>query len=94
MAICCVQWLLLLVCRVQDGGKGIRFARKPSPATIVDLCSVAGGGLDVGGAIELDVGGAGDEAFDVEWWEGDEVVFIVFVDVEDRVAYLLETVSK
>jgi len=45
--------------------------------------------LDVGDAIELDEGRAGYEAFDVEGWKGDEVVFVVLVDVEDCVSDLL-----
>jgi hypothetical protein len=45
--------------------------------------------LDVGDTVELDEGRSSYEAFDVERGEGDEVVLIVLVDVEDCVTDLL-----
>jgi hypothetical protein len=47
----------------------------------------------VGAAVQLDVGRSGDEAFDVEGGEGDEVVLVPCVEVEERMADLLEMVS-
>jgi hypothetical protein len=84
-----VEGFLLFTFRVEGGGEGVLFARDPALAAVVDFGGVAGRGLDVGGAVELDVGGAGYEAFDVEGGEGDEVVFVVLVDVQDCVADLL-----
>jgi hypothetical protein len=43
--------------------------------------------------VEFDVRRAGDEAFDMQIRECDEIIFVIFVDVEQRVADLLENVN-
>jgi hypothetical protein len=89
LAISCVDGLLLLVLGVYRGREGVRLSRKPTATAVIDLCSVAGGGLDVGDAIEFDKRRAGYEAFYVERGKRDEVVLVVLVDVEDCVTDLL-----
>lgn len=49
--------------------------------------------MNVGGAIELDIGRARDEAFNVEGGKCDEVVFVELVNVKDGVADLLVEIS-
>ena len=56
----------------------------------VDGGDVPAGGGDVVGAIEFGVGGSGEEVLDLDGGEGDEVVFVVFVEVHDGVADLLD----
>ncbi len=85
-----VEGLFLLACRVQGGGEAVLLAAQPSFAAVVDLGRVAGRGLDVGGLVQLDEGTAVDETFDVERRERDEVVFVVFGEVEDGVSDLLD----
>ena len=85
-----VQDLFLLAFRVQGGREAVLLAAQPAFAAVVDLGRVAGRGLDVGGFVELDEGTAVDESFDVQGWERDEVVFVVFVEVEDGVPDLLD----
>lgn len=45
--------------------------------------------MDVGAAVQLDVWGACDEAFNVQGGESDEVVFVEGVEMEEGVANLL-----
>jgi hypothetical protein len=93
LSLCLVNDVLLLAFGVDDGGKRVFLAGDPALAAVLNARSVARAGLDVGAAVQLDVWGACDEAFDVQRGEGDEVVLVVRVDVEDGVADLLCTVS-
>jgi hypothetical protein len=93
LSVCLVNDVLLLAFGVEDGGKRVLLARHPALAAVLDARSVAGAGLDVGGAVQLDVWGTCDEAFDVQGGEGDEVVLVERVDVEDGMADLLCDVS-
>lgn len=48
----------------------------------------------MGAALELDVRRTGDKTLDVQGREGNEVVLVVFVDVEDGVTDLLDVDSS
>jgi hypothetical protein len=93
LSVCLVNDVLLLAFGVEDGGKRVLLAGHPTFAAVLDARSVAGAGLDVGAAVQLDVWGACNEAFDVQGREGDEVVLVVRIDVEDGMADLLCGVS-
>lgn len=86
--------VLLLAGGVDGGDDGVLLAREPALARVVDLGGEAGGGGDEGGALELDEGGAEDEALDVQGGEGDEVGFLLAFlgggDGQDGVADLLD----
>ena len=77
MAFYSVEDIFLFALGVQNGGETVLFAGYPAFAAVVYLCYVAGGGGDVGTAIEFDKRFAVDEAFDVERGERDEVGFVV-----------------
>jgi hypothetical protein len=49
--------------------------------------------VDEGCFVEFDVGRAGDQAFDMKIRECDEIIFVIFVDVEQRVTDLLEKIN-
>jgi hypothetical protein len=93
LSVCLVNDVLLLAFGVEDGGKRVLLAGHPAFAAVLDARSVAGAGLDVGAAVQLDVWGACNEAFDVQGREGDEVVLVVRIDVEDGMPDLLCGVS-
>ena len=50
----------------------------------------AAGGDEVVSAVDLGIQSAGEKALDTEVWKWDQVVFIVFVDVEHGVTCLLD----
>lgn len=51
-----VDGFLLLVLGVDAGGEAVGLATDPATAAVLDFCSVPGGGLDVRGAVKLNVG--------------------------------------
>ena len=77
MAFYGVEDVFLFALGVQDGGETVLFTGNPAFAAVVYLCYVAGGGADVGTAVEFDERFAVDETFDVEGGERDEVGFII-----------------
>ena len=85
-----VNDVLFAAVGVHGGGEGVLLAADPALAAVVDLAGVTSGGNDVCALLELDVWRAGDEAFDVESGEGDEVVLVELVNVEDGVTNLLD----
>ena len=85
-----VAFALLFAVREDGGGEGVFRPPHPSAPAVVDSHRVARGGDDVAAFVQFDEGGAGDQAFDVEGWERDEVVFVVVVDVQDGVADLAD----
>jgi hypothetical protein len=89
LALCSVDRLLLLVLGIDGGGEAVGLATDPAATAVFNLCSVSGRGLDVGGAVELDVGRSDDQAFDVQRRKRDEVVLVEGVDVVHGVADLL-----
>lgn len=86
--------ILLVPGGIEGGRKSVLLPRNPAFTTIVDLGGVTGRGCDVGGAVQLNVRGARYEAFDVQRRKGDEVIFVVGVDVEGRMTDLLLSVSS
>lgn len=51
-----VDGLLLLVLGVEGGGEAVGLAANPAAAAVLNLARVSGRGLDVGCAVEFDVG--------------------------------------
>ncbi len=78
-----------MVGAVEGGEEAAALAGEEADAGVFDAGGEAGGGVDVGCAFEFEVGVAVKEAFDVEGGEGYKIVFVVFVEVQDGVAYLL-----
>lgn len=94
LSFCLVDDILLFAFGVKDGGESVLLAGYPALAAVVDARSVARSRLDVGAAVQLDVRGACNEAFDVQGGECDEVVLVERVEVEDGMADLLQIFSN
>ncbi len=76
--------------RAQHGAERVLLAADPALARVVDARREARRALDEGGLVQLDERRAVDEALDVQRRQRDEVVFVVLVDVQQRVPNLLD----
>jgi hypothetical protein len=93
LSIYLINDVLLLAFRIEDGRERVLLAGDPAFAAVIDARSVARGGLDVGAAVQLNVGRPCNEPFYVQGGECNEVVFVVRIEVEDRMADLLHSIS-
>jgi hypothetical protein len=94
LALGVVDDILFATVGVHCGGEGVLLAADPALAAVVNLAGVASGRDNVSALLELNVRRAGDETLDVKSGEGDEVVFVVLVDVENGVTNLLDVDSS
>jgi hypothetical protein len=85
-----VEGVFLMALFVQDGVKAVFLPGYPAFARVVYLRYVARGGDDMSLAVELDEWVAVNQAFNVQGWDGDEVVFVVSIQMKEGVAYLFD----
>jgi len=85
-----VDDVLFAAVGVHGCGEGVLLAADPALAAVVDLAGVSSRRNDVGALLKLNVGRTGDETLDVECGEGNQVVLVVLVDMENSVTNLLD----